>query len=360
MSLALFPLMLTIGMIQWYFHYQFVSWEIVAVHITVAIVFMNLLHVGLTLSMLALTPQFREYLRTQTSWVMKKSGLITASLLIFGLVLLHLNREMTTTGWLAESTRWLPSFLILTPLDIWNSLHIRRQTMGLSMLYNMGLRETGNLTSDETTDLSRREKLERWAFTALTVTLFTRVISHVIWGRHAVEWGDYALATMELGICSFIFLQARKAPRAAQSNKSAYLWRVLFYPLAALHVFFSQVLQSIHGIEYFFLCRKMIGNTGLKESRKRDVLFFGLAIGSFAALPFIIRTIMAEVPAHTDKFTNVPAWAFLLLAAARSLNFIHFLIDGYIFRFRDPAVRENVRPLLSSMQPEEVAQERAA
>lgn len=238
------------------------------------------------------------------------------------------------------------SKLIHVGLLFWNGHHVRKQMLGLSLLYD---RQT---VLPEKRDMFR-EKVEKLIFSIFTATFLGRLFMSRYFGDTGLyKFFFWGVVVAEFTLCTALIVWTFFRSGAAR-NKSIYQIRLFFFPLSSLSILFDYALQAIHGIEYFFLTNKILDQSGLPKSKSRNILISGLLLGSCVFIPYYVLYFSAAL--RKELFGElVPLWALVVLGLAKTVVFLHFHIDGYLFRFSDPNVRKHIAPLLlsESSQPD--------
>ena len=127
-------------------------------------------------------------------------------------------------------------------------------------------------------------------------------------------------------------------------KKLILLPRLLIYPLLPHSVFATTALASIHGMEYFFVFRRLF----LHEEISLRKIFYSLGF-----LFFMIATMLSLMT--NDFFLSLlniktldtfSGFYKIILATFIVFSFLHYWLDGKIFKMRDPLVRKYIAPVM--------------
>lgn len=242
---------------------------------------------------------------------------------------------------------------LMNYLNIYGIYHVGRQTQGLSLLYNRRLEASGKLAVWEWIRLGRADRIERalfWIWIGLQVASAT--IGGVI-PIGNIYWFDllFRAKTVLAGllVLNAIFL----VPKVGLSNKLLYLCRLLVLSIPTNPLFSVLFLMSIHGVEYYFITRTFF------DHEKVKCRFMG--IGRITCVLAGLHTLMWLSSKHPmgnyfyrwffENEQKNPVFIFVIGAMAATTHLFHFYLDGVLFRFKDPAVRKWIGPLLA-VKPE--------
>ena len=125
-------------------------------------------------------------------------------------------------------------------------------------------------------------------------------------------------------------------------TKLTFLPRILIYPLLPTHSIIAfTALGSIHGIEYFFVSKRLF-------TKPKKVFY------SFGFLLFLIIITLCLLHSERGLFglLNIQfpkPYNESVLIAVQSFVFLHYWLDGQIFKMKDPLVRKHIAPALRKM-----------
>jgi hypothetical protein len=311
--------------------------QMVSARFLVFFIGMNIVHTGITYFLLKDMPAFRKYMEdTATPW-MQSRVLVGMTVALITLMFWIFSGRFSPDSLAAVSLKFVPQKFIIGALKFWSMAHVIRQTMGLSMLYNISLKGD-QLNELEVQRLNKLVRWEKWAFHGLCLSLFIRIFFKSI--------APSVFFVFELSCCLVIIGVSFASPKWRKSNKTLYAFRCLLYPFGIVHFIFNFASMIIHGVEYFFLTRRLLDNGNLNRQVSNQILVYGLGLGTAILLPQFVMQLNPSLE-HQLFGRNAPLWILVVLAIAKAINLMHFYIDGFIFRFRDPAVRENILPILA-------------
>lgn len=289
------------------------------------IFFGGAVHVAFTFFIMLSLPECKRWFVKQNSQVsiVKKLIFITLIFSAGSIVFLFYNNHSSSIGLILLNILWL----------VYPTYHTFRQIYGILVLYNQDI------------VVSQKEKnVEKKIFNFLMVILCIHTITLVIFQAHLLSQQEYQKLNWLLSIVFCLpafFLFKNKTDRKA---KNFYVVRIFLYPLS-FHSFFALLATgALHGLEYFFITKKMVLNSEQKFKSSNNIPAF-LSFFSIFVL-YILSSSFGILGIYTGGHAPQSAWYGFVNFAGLLVAFIHYYMDGLIFRMKDPATREIIAPLL--------------
>jgi hypothetical protein len=293
------------------------------------IVFLNATHTLTTFVMYMMLPELREW---RTSMLEKgedldrKLGLIWVSLLIFFMSYFFLLTVLEST---------LTKFLMLAGLKVGPLYHGCRQLQGLQSQF---LHEVG--TPGE---IGR----SRWIIGSFVFSIFLLgVWSYLGINAKELESGVPAwVLVLGLALLLLTFWALSLSKNTVRKFLAVDI-RILANYLPLWGSTFHVIGTSQHGTEYWYIFRHMVrkskASEEVKESCRKWNLILGLlSVPFFIAMFFSFKGIVVK-----DQFSSM---GLLVLGSTYALIYLHYYLDGRMFRFRDEITRKKVSPLLADV-----------
>lgn len=322
-------------LVQLAFHHRMTNTEHHIGSFIVKILFLNHVHIIFTFWMLATFPEMKSWLvqRRQGLWrsVLPWTGIFLFFFVLFSVVQPHL-RHIGDKNYLG---------VITTALLIISFHHVYAQSRGLSLLYNRMVEKRFSLTAQEKQKVFSLEKWERGFYTTL-------IGSQIVWifmklcfpHERKIEAAVFlAIASVCVG---GIFFCCRRYPYADRSNKTLYSLRLILFPLwpmSSLAVFGA---LAFHGVEYLLVFLKMYGKSEVPKQNKYIAWYIGSII-LLLSLSFARHDLLGFL---YSKYISSRGLLTVMASLAGALSFLHYYLDGVIFKMRDSLTREKVAPLL--------------
>lgn len=155
-------------------------------------------------------------------------------------------------------------------------------------------------------------------------------------------------ATVTALLVGFILWTNRQLPYD-QRNKLIFLSRLFLFPLSFFSIIAAVGYRAIHGVEYIFVYRKLFANS--RGEAPNALWLGGLSVLLFVFTSFVALFSMNKADGLGMYFAvgdQLPVWFRLVCAVATTRSYMHFYLDRIMFRMRDQAVSQWIRPLLSA------------
>lgn len=288
----------------------------------------NYLHVILTFVGLAALPEMRKWLRHQLSLPrFFFFGSVVAIVLYIGAVRFVNIDKATVSG---ELLIGIYALLV--------SMHNISQTKGLSLLYNRLVKPS--LTAEEAQKAKRIETFERIGFNAMLVFNFAYIL--IRWLRPEYWKSDvFASFAFGIGLMAIVVISnSIRYPKAFRSNKVYFLSSTLIYAFIPVLPLASLMNRALHGCEYIFLADRMVDNSKVKWSRATLALTI-VPLFLFAILYSFDWRFIPQVAQLIPR-----NWITPIISVVIWFEYLHYYLDGVMFRFSDPVVRANIGPLI--------------
>lgn len=291
--------------------------------VLVAFVFFNALHTMLTFLGLAALPELRALVKAQFRPI--RFLTITAILMaiIYG--------AMSQMNLDAPLDRVVTSVLALLV-----ALHNLSQLKGLSLLYNRQVQSL--LAPDELVRQQNAERTERYLFDSLLLIKAAIAVGLAVFRPYLHGWFFAILHSLFAILCGVLILNALRYPKLFSSKKLWLLQGLWIFAIIPAHPSVLALQMCLHGLEYVFLSDVMLKRTALKPRR-------GLVFTAFFVLTAfaIVKTLAQSRFSHQAL---EPWLVWTVMSAATIIEYGHYYLDSIIFRFKDPAVRAHIAPLL--------------
>jgi|GEM_PF-5751135 len=301
-------------------------------------VFLNGIHVIFTFPMLFLLPELRNWLGAKS----KKSyvSLPTHFFAIFSLfAILNLFFPNQNSQNVASVGPWLVVFCLV----VYRRYHIAAQTVGLSLIYNRKIEKNWTLSPVERSQVGRTDKWERrLAYFAFAMMIFYRMGLPAT-SAHPFGSAKWIFSALSFGATFCNLMLIWRLPYAKQSNKFYFALRYLFIPLSCYSTVAIWAYEAHHGIEYLFLSQKMVSNSSA-QANKRLLPWLG-ALGVIAIYTVAMLFGLRQSSVLLADYFN-PRWFSFIALFTVTTSYLHYYIDGFLFRMRDPVTRRYVLPLL--------------
>lgn len=222
--------------------------------------------------------------------------------------------------------------------------HTLRQVEGLTIMYNKNLERQTSLTPIEHDLFRKCEAREKILFQLLiwmlAIGLFFKLLKLPL-----IAWVAFVLSAL---LMVMIFLNNYRFPHIHQSNKPIYLLRLIFFPLSQINPVYSLGPSFFHGVEYFFVFRKMWHKTQVPRA-KRARLFYALIIpvSIVTAVFSTARAYRGYGIALGQFFPDYQSTVVLIAVVSVAFNFLHFQLDRDLFKMKNAKVRKNIAPLIN-------------
>jgi len=310
-----------------------------------AFLFLNLVHTGFSLPILVGLPEYQKYFSAQRRRYFSRSIIrlcMLATLFFVGLIFFYRRGGFEADGINPDIKSNGIKFASLV-IETWGILHVRRQTLGLSLLYNKS-----SVGKSVRLPLAlphwRPEKIEKICFDFFTIFYFVRLAVRFFISNVAYDSVKYSLLVPEILVCLLIFLLAAHAPADVRLKKCMFLSRILLFPLVPFHFIFHCGVRAIHGIEYFLMTRQLVERSQTSATKTKKIWTFAFILGSgTAVLPFLYNGMPHQ---FQSLFGSHYSFAILILLALSTTSvFMHYVFDGFMFKINDPNWSHNLAEL---------------
>ena len=293
--------------------------------------FFNTLHVPITLCMLIMLPEFKN-------WNQHTKNNLTGSFLrdaVFAYLILFtlffFGRTFESSGFHATGLVLYFSFL---------TMHNAGQVRGLSTIMSI------NAFKKYPSEKARLDKIfnrERYFFTiivigqlrALTGVLFRPTFSFAI---------PYSVAIAALGVIG-LMINCGLLPHEIRNAKLKFLIRLALYPVTTLSIVGQVAASSNHGLEYLIVTKNIAARSSESpKGKQKFYLFTAVCIALWGILELYLYfpglKSLHPSPIFPTKYSM--ALAFVIL---------HVWMDRGLFRMRDPVARAQHGKLLGQFAP---------
>ncbi len=282
------------------------------------------IHVVLTFFMMFTLPEFKTWLLKQRSnKLFVKKLLVIFSFFVF-------------TNIIYSFFRYTNNSLFLIPLNIFWVLypifHVFSQSYGILVIHNQNIGV-----------LEEERKFERKVFDILMILIALNVVALIFYHSHQLSQAAYHKISVFhfVAFCGLALLLFRI--KNSDHQRNLFLLRIFLYPLSFLSGIAGLAIVGIHGLEYFFITKKIV----LKSEEKIHIskhLPILLSVILIAGL-YLINTQFGLLGLITNGVTPRGSWYKFVQTIAMSFTFAHYYLDGLIFRMKDPISRQFIGPL---------------
>lgn len=320
---------------------QFLSLRLVSY-----LLFLNLIHIGFTYALLLKLPETRAvggYKNGSVkNWLL---WLVVTSVVCLALVYNEFPQIASNFGLPKFSPRAF-YFLWLT----YSGFHVLAQVNGFLSQYNYRMKSA--VKSDRQMQMRfdqmvRRERvLLRW-FTGMALT---PLVLHACFAMGILDPRILAWISI-FNIASAIFfvliaLNILTMGWRLAIPKLLFSLRIGLFCLAPLNILVGPMIQALHGLEYGLFVNKLI--RGKERAGSNDSGSFWIVAWS---LGLISAMLVLSGPVNRLEillgFSPLPVFlGSVLFVVGKTLQFGHFYIDGFLFRFSDSRISESLGPLL--------------
>ena len=194
---------------------------------------------------------------------------------------------------------------------------------GISFCYNGSIRRKHPFTDAEKVQAARCEKLERTFFTALLVGEIFYWIPDIFGLDQLmvpqIDQIHFVGGVLSVASAAALIVNGLYFPRQEESRKSAFLFRVLLFPLKMLTTVGGITLRAAHGTEYLIIFRRMVQGSNITQARKSRVFRLTIAISLVYAVLFCMTWPIALRELTGFKETDLLlGWALLGASASDS------------------------------------------
>lgn len=327
------------------FHTAWNSYETQAAFFVSGFIFLNVTHVIFTYIACAELPPLRRFITEKAQenpWSLVTWIGLAAFFLIYALMA-HLTEVSPTVkdhfGQVFTFTR------MFRALIIYGAFHVRKQTLGFFLLYNQKLLAVFDLSDEEKKKVQRLERIERWLFFPIVwQPVFFAIFVLMGWiewreRTHWIQWISILPAFILVGL-------SRAYPRAKESNKFMFSWRILFVAFAPFEFISAIGERAHHGVEYYYIIKEFYVASRQKLSR----VFYGTSL-AYAAIACCTPQAAAFFYSLYSSPGEMGLFMLSLSIFVSATHMFHFYFDSVLFRFRDPLARKNILPLLMGAPP---------
>ena len=306
------------------------------------IIFLNTIHILFTFDLLVAVPAYRDILKKGRPQI---QALIIFCVFVAALALRLLESRL--------KGNW--GLMILAVIILYDIYHVMRQTLGLSLLYNFH----SSKMLPNSNDIQRLKKLDlQERFTCGFIILLGSsqfLIGHWIEKEH-VSWVQIERIVMATFGCVLVFalmVQYYRINRVLFRNKIIYVIRYALVMSTFISFFGLVVLKSVHGIEYFFVYRRIKNNSAPERGKLKFLArAFILLLASIVFIGLLVEPSYGVFALfHLEEMVDRP-WFHLLSVVVGALALVHYFLDGQIFAMKNEPVRQSTgRWLLMNPPP---------
>ena len=231
---------------------------------------------------------------------------------------------------------WIKALLQFFPFH-----HGVKQIAGISVIYNQKIKKTVEDDKALLVKLSGCERVEKTLFLLFLVSLSSTLVTNILLPESS--WLNRALPSLGSFFILGILGNSLRFPHVHQSNKTYFLTRLLFYPLAQFTIFATFFIAATHGTEYLAIYLKMYKNSKVSggHALRWILIFSALVVLLFVTSPF------QGLNWWVAPYFSTQKWILNGMATLSiSITFMHYYLDRQLYRMSDPLIRDNIGPLL--------------
>lgn len=307
--------------------------------------FLNYLHVYLTLAMLWTVPELKSWIRETTKGRPSRFWAPVLSIILLTYLVFYLLRqrpfeihELILLG--------MVILVFATP-----GHHTIAQVHGLSLVYQKRIEALGLSGPSESPRERTSARLERLSFHGLIGFYCTYQVQLALGftqGR-GPPTGSFATA-VHVGIAFFAFAAfvAGCAQRGAwKSTKPLYLARLLVFPLVPFSNFAYFGVAALHGVEYLGVYGLMTSQSKIEPEKRRRLHWIAGSLVFVGMLMQLTRFQEGLGEIFYSSEGEVPLALKVIALGALGTIYIHYYLDRILFRMRNPITRRWIAPLLA-------------
>lgn len=308
-----------------------------------SVFFLEVTHAFLTFVLITQLPEFKNWVKAKTGgkthffWI----RCLTVFLIFF----------MTTLAINISSVSQSLKLILLFIFLAYKSQHAIFQTQGLSLTYNSLYISAFN-GGRESDDFLKSRFFEKCGFYVLVLmlvgTAFYKIFLENLFRIYAENL--LYLAPVSLVLAAFVSLaffikSFLLIPKNYLQNKFFFLIsRISLYFFSFTSPFALFLYAGVHGVDYLCIYKKIIDGSNLsKKENGRVVLLTGLVMLTFGSLYLVylyFDSILLSLAPESSLAVRVIASLFMAYGG------LHYYLDAYIFKMRDPINRHYIGPLM--------------
>lgn len=318
-----------------------------AFHFVAAVLMLNSVHIIFPAIVMIAMPSGRELLRRKLPvqgrriWFFTKLTLLLAAVAAFAI--------LTAGGVVHLSGRYgegagilLMWFWALFPL-----FHGLRQSAGFSFLINQAL--APQLGAEAHARLRIFGAQERKLFAVFHACVILAGILQTVkspWARDGWSLPALALSAIAALLMGWHLVRIHREKSFANTHKLLFTSRMFLWQLAAYSAVAAWAVMSMHALEYIGLLNRM----NRRESRANPkVIYWGMLVTLTSLIVFweAMVYVRSQPNSALDRLVARDLTLTLLFALGPALTLLHYLIDAYMYRTRDPDVAATLGPYLA-------------
>lgn len=294
------------------------------------IVFLNVTHNAFTVMMIGSFPELRPWVLAQGRGDARRFLLKTVTIFT-GLFWFFLAALLSNLKPIYEVFGLM---MIFFPIQ-----HGLAQSLGLSLVYN-------SIVQEEPEKKKRIEWIER----RLVIAFILLIVGSVIAIQSSLFSVEIARDEFGLSSNSNLFRVVLAIglvivglmlfyPRTIRVKKTLFALRFPIWAYALVTPFGLVATQVIHGLEYFFVVRKMATSSNFErwKSATLFLLFLVIVVGVFRVVYYDASLIARD---------QAPVWLVVLAALSTAFSFLHYYLDRELFLMRNLTNKQTVGRLL--------------
>lgn len=235
-------------------------------------------------------------------------------------------------------------FILISPLA---AIHHISQVRGMSVMYDRAA-DFDKESTDRSMYVDKNRKWQSNLFKILTITMALFVPLKQIDSK-IIPNIDYIFLSFTALICLVIFVLAVQEPTHKVSNKSTFLLRLFYFPFVMISPIALAANRALHGIEYICVIFK-ISDESLGKQSRHQLFIWTLSVVLPLCIFTLPRNLWGFVTPHELKDVLTLPLTAIIFGLATLDDYLHFYLDGIIFRMRDERVRNAVGHLLVKKQ----------
>lgn len=334
----IFPVLFAFfAFIQFALRRNFYSENIPAMEFFLNYIFLNRAHVIFTFIFLFFVPEFKELLVEKT-----KTAKVNPWLCWFGFFLGFFFFFEFLPKKLLEMSYTNHEYFLVKISRIYGMWHSMAQTMGLGILYNKTIEQT--LSPNERI-VFQNSKAVNYERKLVYSSFFFCMAYFVMVFIFPSPWLN-ALPLISMGLILLNLYFNFVNPQIKRSNKSFFLLRTLLLPIGMFSNAAFMGFLAIHAVEYFLVFLKIIDNSSIQKE-KTNLLVFNISLLMIAGF-ILINMGMNPIKSLFYKPSELKLQVLIFIfALGNTMTYLHFYIDGQLFRMKNFENRKYLGPLLT-------------
>lgn len=325
---------------EWHVQGALDPWSRNLWHLLANVLFLNTLHVIFTFELALTVPEYRQVIERHSRWPGYGFLFLIAAVLI-GLKAAENN------------VRGILGGLVAVAVVAIVARHALKQNMGLSLLYNVLARRSGELSDSQMAKLDLIENRERFYFKtliAMMVSGFALTQVHFAGALGVVPAIRWMFTFLGCAMTLHLAASYLAVDRVRFRGKALFFARLLLM-ISSFHSYLGMIgFNIVHGVEYYLVYKRIQGH-----SQSDPAFAVGKTVVFLLAL-IVIAGAVADPASGIFGMLGAGAWGESWLVKSvvifsGGLVFFHYYLDEVLFAMKRPEVRRLTGHWLLSDRP---------